>query len=410
MTDARRLPALRLSVVFVAATAVLAGCASDPKASLSKRPKSKEYFAESEYGVKASPRVSNKRTRLPRGGGRDQLGKPYQIKGTWYVPKEQKNYARTGKASWYGDAFHGRLTANGEIYDQTHLTAAHPTMPLPSYARVTNSKNGASVIVRVNDRGPYAHGRIIDLSRRAAEMLDYTHSGVADVKVEYVGRAPLHGQDDAYLLASYRPGRAGPSPSDGLPTGVMIAMAGPTPTAGVPAAAVPPAFPTAPVEAAPVEASPAQAASVQIASAQLAQPAVAPLLPGSVELPDEGPYIFDRPVAGLTAPLAAAGDPALGYAPRSTFAAAAALDGLASGGLDVSAATGETIVVATHDSLDAARAHAARIAALGGVSVEAADADGRTLYAVSLVAKGPTDAALKALWAMGDTDAFAVRD
>ena len=92
----------------------------------------------------------------------------------------------------------------------THLTAAHPTMPLPSYARVTNLKNGSSVIVRVNDRGPYAHGRIIDLSKRAAEMLDYAHTGIAKVKVEYVGRAPLDGHDDSYLMASYRPGKERP--------------------------------------------------------------------------------------------------------------------------------------------------------------------------------------------------------
>lgn len=112
----------------------------------------------------------------------------------------------------------------------THLTAAHPTMPLPSYARVTNTKNGSSVIVRINDRGPYSNGRIIDLSRRAAEMLDYVHSGTASVKVEYVGRAPLDGQDDAFLMASYRPGKNAPDPSDGLPTGVMVAMNGATPS------------------------------------------------------------------------------------------------------------------------------------------------------------------------------------
>ena len=141
--------------------------------------RSKEYFSESEYGVKASPRVSFKRSNLTRGGGRDQLGKPYKVRGKIYYPKEDKNYKKVGLASWYGDAFHGRLTANGEIYDMTHLTAAHPTMPLPSYARVTNTENGSSVIVRVNDRGPYSHNRLIDLSKRAAELLDYTHIGTA---------------------------------------------------------------------------------------------------------------------------------------------------------------------------------------------------------------------------------------
>lgn len=198
-----------------------------------KPAKSKEYFSEKAYGVKASPRVVNvalatmpgtKFKRLPRGGGRDQLGKPYKIKGKWYVPQEDPDYRAQGIASWYGDAFHGRLTANGEIYDMNHLSAAHPTMPLPSYARVTNKANGHSLIVRVNDRGPYAHGRVIDLSRRAAELLDYTHKGTAQVVVEYVGRAPVDGADDEYLMASYQPGSGG-APDQARPD-VMVAMAG----------------------------------------------------------------------------------------------------------------------------------------------------------------------------------------
>ena len=190
---------------LMAIAAALAGCASAPQ-SKSKTKGSKEYFAESKYGVKASPRVAfSKGKSLPRGGGRDQTGKPYKVKGRWYYPKEDKNYVKVGQASWYGEAFHGRLTANGEVYDMTHLTAAHPTMPLPSYARVTNLSNGSSVIVRVNDRGPYERNRVIDLSQKAAQMLDYQHHGTAKVKVEYVGRAPLDGDDDAFLMASYRP-------------------------------------------------------------------------------------------------------------------------------------------------------------------------------------------------------------
>ena len=220
--------------VFALAAGFLAACASSqPKAMVNIKKRSKEYFSESEYGVKASPRVSFRKSNLARGGGRDQLGKPYKVRGKIYYPKEDRNYKKTGLASWYGDAFHGRLTANGEVYDMTHLTAAHPTMPLPSYARVTNTMNGSSVIVRVNDRGPYSDNRLIDLSKRAAELLDYTHTGTAKVKVEYVGRAPLDGHDDEYLMASYRPGNRAPDPSDGLPEGVMIAMNGPTPSADV---------------------------------------------------------------------------------------------------------------------------------------------------------------------------------
>jgi rare lipoprotein A len=107
-------------------------------------------------------------------------------------------------ASWYGAAFHGRRTANGEVYDMASLSAAHPTMPLPSYARVTNLGNGYSVIVRVNDRGPYHGGRVMDVSSRVAEVLDMKAMGTARVKVEYVGPAPIEGSDDSQLLASLR--------------------------------------------------------------------------------------------------------------------------------------------------------------------------------------------------------------
>ena len=199
--------------------------------------------------------------------------------GKWYYPKEDKGYKKVGAASWYGDAFHGRLTANGEIYDMTHLTAAHPTMPLPSYARVTNTVNGSSVIVRVNDRGPYARGRIIDLSKRAAELLDYTHSGTARVKVEYVGRAPLDGHDDRYLMASYHPGNRAPDPSDGLPAGVMIAMNGPTPSLGVGHAAA--AFPGVVSDAKPT-------LTAAVASPQSVD----------FDLPAFGPIAPERPLAG----------------------------------------------------------------------------------------------------------------
>ncbi|WP_142416763.1 septal ring lytic transglycosylase RlpA family protein [Bartonella massiliensis] len=140
--------------------------------------------------------------------GRVVVGRPYQIKGKWYYPEHDPTYKRVGEASWYGSDFHGRLTANGEIYDMNLLTAAHPTMPLPSYARVTNLKNGSSLIVRVNDRGPFMKDRIIDLSKQAAAILGYVDKGVADVKVEYISEAPVGHYDGAYLMASYTPGNA----------------------------------------------------------------------------------------------------------------------------------------------------------------------------------------------------------
>ncbi|UNE53415.1 septal ring lytic transglycosylase RlpA family protein [Bartonella machadoae] len=138
--------------------------------------------------------------------GRAIVGKPYQIKGKWYYPQNDPTYKRIGEASWYGSDFHGRLTANGEIYDMNLLTAAHPTMPLPSYARVTNLANGSSIIVRVNDRGPFMKDRIIDLSKKAAEILGYASAGVANVKVEYISEAPVGHYDGSYLMASYTSG------------------------------------------------------------------------------------------------------------------------------------------------------------------------------------------------------------
>jgi len=141
---------------------------------------------------------------IPKGGGHYKLGKPYKVAGRWYVPRKDPNYDRRGVASWYGAAFHGRRTANGEIYDMNALTAGHPTLPLPSYAYVTNLKNGRTVLLRINDRGPYVNNRIIDLSRRTARELGFLGNGLAHVRVRYAGPAPLGGSDIAerrYLAA-----------------------------------------------------------------------------------------------------------------------------------------------------------------------------------------------------------------
>lgn len=138
-----------------------------------------------------SPRVVSYGQPVPKGGGRYKLGRPYEIGGKTYVPRHQPNYSRTGIASWYGKDFHGRQTANGEVYDMHAMTAAHPTLPLPSMVEVTNTRTGRRVIVRVNDRGPFARGRIIDLSHRAAQELGLVRSGVGEVHVRYLGPARL---------------------------------------------------------------------------------------------------------------------------------------------------------------------------------------------------------------------------
>ena len=150
-----------------------------------------------------------KQGRQTAAGGIYKIGTPYQIMGSWYYPRENPNYDEVGIASWYGPKFHGRRTANGEIFDMNLLTAAHPTLPMPVRARVTNLENGKSIIVRINDRGPFAKDREIDLSRKAAEVLGFRDKGTTRVRVQYLGRAPMYdsagrlirGQEPASFIA-----------------------------------------------------------------------------------------------------------------------------------------------------------------------------------------------------------------
>ncbi len=194
----------RSAAAVVAACLILANCASSGKFAGRVDPK---------YGVSSSPRVVGLGEPVPKGGGTYRVGKPYTVAGRVYVPEEDPSYREEGLASWYGDDFHGRLTANGEVFDMGSLTAAHPTLPMPCYARVTNLSNGKSLIVRVNDRGPYHGNRLIDVSNKAAELLEFKSNGVARVRVEYVARAPLEGSDDRQLMATLRTGMPAPSPS-----------------------------------------------------------------------------------------------------------------------------------------------------------------------------------------------------
>jgi peptidoglycan lytic transglycosylase len=123
---------------------------------------------------------------------RERVGPPYEANGQWYVPTPEPGYSETGRASWYGPDFHGRATASGEPFDQTALTAAHPTLPIPSLVQVTNLENGREAILRVNDRGPFVDGRLIDVSRAAADVLGFEQAGGARVNVRYLGPAPRH--------------------------------------------------------------------------------------------------------------------------------------------------------------------------------------------------------------------------
>lgn len=127
----------------------------------------------------------------PPGYASQKIGAPYEVSGRWYVPFAEPNYDEVGIASWYGPQFHGKPSATGETFDQTALTAAHPTLPIPSLARVTNIENGRTVVVRINDRGPFIDDRIIDMSKQAAAVLGYHEGGTAKVRVQYMGFAPI---------------------------------------------------------------------------------------------------------------------------------------------------------------------------------------------------------------------------
>lgn len=163
--------------------------------------------------------------------------RPYQIRGRWYRPAEQPDYDEVGMASWYGDQFHGRPTATGERFDMNALTAAHKTLPLPGLVEVTNLANGRRVVLRVNDRGPFVDGRIIDLSRGAADALDLRRAGVGEVRVRYLGRAPRLGGGAPLQYAEAAPAARGPAP--------YLPVAPPAPAVAPEAApSVPPPAPT----------------------------------------------------------------------------------------------------------------------------------------------------------------------
>ena len=191
MDRGQKVRAGRLAILLLAG-ASLAACAT-PKYALHGGEAPAPYAS-----APASPRLK----------GTDQ---PYQVGGIWYVPHDQPHYDETGIASWYGDAFNMKATADGEIFDMNQVSAAHTTLPLPSMVEVTNLDNGRKLVVRVNDRGPFVGGRVIDLSRAAAQELGYDRAGLAHVRVRYVGPAPLAGPGAGVRYAKAAP--TAPSPA-----------------------------------------------------------------------------------------------------------------------------------------------------------------------------------------------------
>lgn len=171
-----------LPIALAALCGTLAACASTPEPRTATASPVQRTTAVSRA---ATPPPAN--TVRPTGRVEPRVGNPYQINGRTYVPAFDDAYDRTGIASWYGPGFHGRLTASGEVFDENLLTAAHTTLPIPSLVEVTNVENGRTVIVRLNDRGPFVDDRIIDLSRAAAHQLGFLGSGLAHVRVRYLG-------------------------------------------------------------------------------------------------------------------------------------------------------------------------------------------------------------------------------
>lgn len=228
-------------------------------------------------------------------GGVYKVGEPYQVGGIWYVPREQPDYDVTGVASWYGDAFNQKPTANGEIFDMGGISAAHTTLPLPSMVEVTNLDNGRKLVVRVNDRGPFVGGRVIDLSHAAARELGYDQQGLARVRVRYVG--PARALDASLRYAANtrtpppQPMRAAPAypPSATMPYAPSTSAGAPPPAYSAPTmqASLPPpvtavsSSPLPPIDA-PPQRLPAVSAPVQLAARAPLQ--ATPALPAPAQM------------------------------------------------------------------------------------------------------------------------------
>jgi rare lipoprotein A len=235
-----------------------------------------------------------------------RVGQPYQINGVWYYPEVDYGYDQQGVASWYGPGFHGRLTANGEVYDENDVTAAHPTLPLPSLVRVTNLENGRSIAVRLNDRGPFAGGRIIDLSRRSAQMLGIERAGIARVRVQVL-------ESESRQLAALA--RQGITDVSVLAQADDAATSTPAPqlAAATPTAAVKPAVARAvsPAPVKPVQAKPVQLAQLQEpAPVTMTDAAPASSAPVTAVMSEELPPLPEAAAAPEPQPPAAAAAPA----------------------------------------------------------------------------------------------------
>ena len=195
-----------LGFALLGTTLALGGCSSIISGVMHPIKIAGKYVTRDPFAGTGSPYYTGSGP-IPRGGGRYFVGKPYSVAGQWFTPGEQPNYDKVGIASWYGEAFHKRKTSNGEYFDMNMLSAAHATLPLPSYAKVTNLETGKSIVVRINDRGPFVDTRIMDLSKRSADALGYRSKGMAKVRVQYIGAAPLNDQGSHLAMMNRKLGQ-----------------------------------------------------------------------------------------------------------------------------------------------------------------------------------------------------------
>jgi rare lipoprotein A len=231
---------LRASVPVAVIGLALAGCGSQPRTGT--------YYSDGGHYV--------------AGHSTYRVGEPYQIKGVWYYPAVDYNYDKTGIASWYGEQFDGRYTADGEIFDLNQLTAAHTTLPMPSIVQVTNLENGRSLQLRVNDRGPFVDGRLIDVSRRAAQLLGFETKGTTPVEVRIIKDASIRVAEaamrggGAIMVAQAAPAMAPaarqPDAAPALPPSALAAKVVAGPIVDTRSAALPPPAPAPRVVAGPV--------------------------------------------------------------------------------------------------------------------------------------------------------------
>jgi rare lipoprotein A len=344
-----RAPVRNLTALLLAGVALSACATMHPKLS-NRMPDGAGPPAQASQGTRPSGR-----------GGIYKVGNPYQVGGIWYVPKEDPSYDATGVASWYGDEFHMKATANGETFDMHAVSAAHTTLPMPSMVEVTNLDNGRKLVVRVNDRGPFVGDRIIDLSHEAARQLGYDQKGLAHVRVRYVGPAPLGvGEGTRYAAAS--PARP----------------AAPMAAAPVAMAAARPLPPPAPVGAQALP--PASVAPAQYAAASSTMYG----RPGETYAPTAMPG-YAPPAQATYAPAAYTPSP-YNAAPARPVAAPAT--------------TGAYRVQAgAYSNPDAAQRVASQLAGAGSATVEpVARVDGPTIYRVMLQASNDEGEA----WALRD--------